>query len=617
MAHGHSENDENSSVLGRRSYLKLFAGAVGMASITGSAVAVSADTDTVVDLGERGLSDGDVIDDYLEEYFDSGVEVRIPEGTYQYYGSGLGGGRSDAALVGVGEVVFTNEVGEYRETIQAESGVVEIRNVTLRGAAEVDDGDEARFRLEADSDGRVLLDNFNLPDGVRDPGNAIGFYVPSGHAGVVEVRNCYVANFSNNGIYASSPGKGADGQVIVENCFFRNNNISGIRLGSTDSVARNCLVLNDKEAPHIYSGSSINMRGIRIREAGDNITIENCEIIHSYEGAGGPIVLHFGAEGGSGTIKDTLIRNETGTDAILEKGDAAAGWDASNVSITGGGDLDYPSNLDGICVGSGCPVPTGDDPQGGSSGSTTTETEVGTGGTELSVVTTNSDGAEYTFTTTGAIEPLYDRDRYSADTAAPADTAAENADGTWTATGATGGGAASGDSFFYDGTMTDFSATGDVDAITLYADGRVVTAEELIAAGSDDGSTDGGTTDGGSTDDGSTDGGSTDDGSTDGGSTDDGSTDGGSSDTALKTIILDGSNGGTVASYRFSVTGEVQRDSSISTAPADNRWDNLEDIVEGTQVDGVLGDGIDGYRFTGDIVEIEFDGAASVTIDGQ
>ncbi|MGQ4556082.1 right-handed parallel beta-helix repeat-containing protein [Halobellus sp. GM3] len=601
-----------------------------MASITGSTVAQTAQSvnaDTVVDLGEQGLSEGDVIDDYLEQYFESGVEVRIPEGEYEYHGSGLGGSHRNAAVVGMGEVIFTNEVGEYRETIEADGGVVEVRNITLRGAAELSRGEEARFRLQAGSDGHVLIDNFNLPDGVADPGNAIGFYTPSDHAGVVEIKNCYIANFSNNGIYASSPGKGSDGQVIVDSCFVRNNNITGIRLGSSESVARNCLVLNDKQAPHIYSGSAINMRGIRIREAGDDLAIENCEIIHSYEGAGGPIVLHHGAEGGTGSITDTLIRNNTGTDAVLEKGSAADGWTANNLSISGEGNLEYPSHFEGVCVGDDCPVPTGDDPQndgtsGGTDDSNTgdsttgdnstdtgdnstdtgdnsdsstdeSDTDVGTGGTELVIVTENSDGVQYEFTATGEITGLYDRSQYSADTGAPADEVTENDDGTWTATGATGGGGASGDAFQYEGSMASFSASGDVDAMTLYADGTEVSADDLLAAG-------------GTGDDESSDA----DGS-------DGSDGSGSDDSRQKTVIFDGTAAETVAAYTFRVTGEVTRDASISTAPQGNRFDSLDDVVDGDEVDGVLGKGIDGYRYTGRIVEIEVDGSAAVTMDHE
>ena len=145
--------------------------------------------------------------------------------------------------------------------------------------------------------------------------------------------------------------------------------------------------------------------------------------------------------------------------------------------------------------------------------------------------------------------------------------------------------------------MTSFSVSGDTSNMTLLADGTEVTVDELLASGD---STD---SDGGS-------GGSTD-GSTDGSDDSSGSTE------RQKTVIFDGTEGGSVATYSFRVAGEVERDSSISTAPDGNRFDGIEDVVDGNQVEGVLGKGIDGYRYTGNIVEIDFDGSASVTIDSE
>lgn len=637
MANGHDDDDTSRFGFKRRSYLGLVGTAVGVAALTGGTAAQSADD--VVDLGEQGLSEGDVIDDYLEEHFESGVEVRVPAGEYVYDGSGFGGSRSDAAVVGQGEVILANEAGAYRETIEATDGVVAIRNITLRGES---GPEKTRFRLEAQSDGRVLIDNLNLPDGVVDGGDSRGFYVPSGHAGVVEIRNCYIANNSNNGIYASSPGKGEDGQVVVENCFLHNNNITGIRLGSSDSVARNCLVLNDGAPPEMSDNPGVNMRGIRVSDVGQDIVIEDCEVVHSYDGAGGPIELHDDAEGGTGTIRNVLIRNETDTDAINEKGDTAEGWSAENVSITGGGNLEYPPELeDGVCVGDDCPVPTGEDPQSADGSSTDGTTDgsdepvddtsdepvdgssddgssdegpsIGTDGTELTITASNSDGVDYEFTTTGAIEPLYERDTYNANLAAPVDEAVENDDGTWTASGSIGGGSTSGDSFRYEGEMTDFSAEGAVDQMSLIADGQEVTQADLLAAGSDDPGDDG--SDSGATDDGA-DSGTTDDGSDSAGDSDTGGST--VSDANWKTAVFDGTAAETITAYSFRVTGEVVRDDAISTDPDGSDWDeidDIEDIVDDDSVNGVLGKGIDGYRYTGNLVELDFDGAAAVTID--
>ncbi|MFW5973833.1 MAG: right-handed parallel beta-helix repeat-containing protein [Natrialbaceae archaeon] len=426
-----------------------------MMGLTGGTAGQSADS--VVDLGEEGLSEGDRIDEYLEEYFESGVEVRVPAGEYEYHGSGFGGSRGDAAVVGQGEVVLINEAGAYREDIEATDGVVAVRNVTLRGKS---GPEETRFRLTAEEEARVVVDNLNLPDG----GDARGFYVPSGHAGVIEIRNCYVANNSEDGIHASSAAKGANGRLIVENCFLHNNGTTGIRLGSSESAARNCLVLNDGKPP-VCSASSHDMRGIGVQEPGEDIVIEDCEIVHSDDGAGGPIELHDEAEGGTGSIRNVLIRNETDTDAINGKGNTADCWTAESVSIVGDGNLEYPANFDDVCVGDDCPAPTGENPR---------QVETDDPGDDRSI-----------------------------------DGRGEN----W------------------------------------------------------------------------------------------------------KTVVFDGTAADTITAYSFRVTGEVVRDDAISTDPDGNRWDEIDDIVDDDSVSGVVSKGIDGYRYTGNLVALDFDGAAAVTID--
>lgn len=604
MVDDHATDESKSSAIYRRPALQMLGGIMGLSvlSTSGIASSVDAQTEEVVDLGEKGLTNGDVIDDYLEEYFVDGVEVRVPEGEYAYHGDGFGGRYSEAAVVGDGEVILTNEAGVYRETIAAhEGGTVLVKNFTLRGA--VPDGDRARIRLEANSDGRVVIDNFNLPDGNVDGANANGYYLPPEHAGVVEIRNCYIANFSNNGIYASAPGKGEDGQVVVENCVSHNNNIAGIRLGSSNSVARNCLVLNDGPAPTGPSWGR-NMRGIRIREPGSDLRIEGCEIINSYEGAGGPIVHHEGGEGGSGTITDVRIRNDSDTDAILEKGTATENWSAENVSITGDGDLSYPSHFSGVDVGDDAEEPTGEDPQN-TDGSTDDGTDdsgsddSGSDGsgdadddtTRLAYVT--GEGApeqDYALLIEGNVEPITDESYET-----PAGNYALATSNFEIETlygdvkhvhGYSGNGW--GDGYEISGQVLEATLYGEDSWFEL--DGERLSPDELVAQT-------GGPTSG--------------DGTTDS----DGS--GGSdSEDHEKILLVDGTETGSVTSYAFAVTGEVERDAGLSSVVGEGTaWDTLEDDVDGNRVVGTVGKGIDGYRYTGNVVELQFDGQATVTVD--
>jgi len=635
MAKRHSDDSGQKGQLNRRDYMRLSGAAVGAAALggVGATTSVAAAPETVVDLGQQGLSQGDTIDPYLEEYVDNGVEVRVPEGEYDWDGDGFTGATRNAAIVGQGEVILNNVAGDYYQTIKA-SGTVEIRNFTIRGRAT---GNSSRFRLDADDDGHIIIDNVNFPDGGEEGAESKAFYAPRDHAGVIEIRNCYYANFDDNGIYASSPGysDGAGGQVIVENCTSHNNNISGIRIGSPDSIVRNCLVINDK-APRTSPIGYQNSRGIRVRAPGENQLIEDTEIIHSYDGAGIPIQLHGTAEGGSGTIKNVRILNNTSNDAIQDQeGETAETWTGTNIDITGDGNLSYPSNFDAT-TGSSAEAPTGEDPQGdttvdtsddtdstdsdssdssGSTGSTDSgSSEEPAEGTDRLLVTTSpSDGATYEFTASGEITPRYDLEQYNANDDSVGESASQNDDGTWTATGALSGAGSSGDSFDVAGDITAFSISGDSDAVSLLLNGTEVSMDDLLVdqSSGDDQQTDDSSSDDSSSDDGSSDDGSSDDGSSDDGSSDDGSSDAGD---LTNVLMLDGTVSDDLAQYKVVVSGQIERSDSISST-TDSPWDEIEDRVDESTATGVVAKGIDGYRFSGELVSFQVKGHVDLTVE--
>lgn len=337
MANSHGRTVERKGNPTRRRCLQVGAAITGAVFGGIGATTTVGATPTVVDLGTQGLREGDEIDDYLEEHVADGTEVRIPAGRYDWNGEGFSGATEDAAIVGDGAVVLTNTVGEYYQTITADSGTVELRNLTFRGQAT---GEDARFRLRAEDDATVLVDGVNFPDGSEAGAKAKAFYVPREHAGTVEIHNSYVAQFDDNGIYANSPGydDGEDGAVIVDGCVAHNNNISGIRVGSDGSEVRDCLVVNDEPAPESRNGT-INQRGIRVRSDGEDVTIADCAIIHTVEGTGTPIQLHRGAEGGSGEISNVRIHNETDGTAIADQDDNTAdNWEGRAIRVSGDGD---------------------------------------------------------------------------------------------------------------------------------------------------------------------------------------------------------------------------------------------------------------------------------------
>jgi len=602
--------------------MRLSGAAVGATALgVGATTSVSAQTGTVVDLGAEGLSEGDEIDPYLEEFVDDGVEVRVPEGEYDWNGEGFTGASRDAAIVGQGEVILNNTAGDWYQTIKASGGTVEIRNFTVRGEAT---GENTRFRLDAESDGRIVVDNLNFPDGSESGGEAKAFYAPRDHAGVIEIRNCYYANFDDNGIYASSPGydDGAGGQVIVENCTSHNNNIAGIRIGSSESVVRNCLIINDDAAPESPSGSR-NQRGIRVRAPGDDIVIEDCEIIHSYEGAGAPIQLHRTAEGGSGTINNVRILNNTDNEAISDQdGNTAEGWSGGNISITGDGDLTYPSEFDAT-TGSDAQDPTGEDPQGDTTTDTSTDdsqddstdssgsgdpsdSSGGSGpaeGTNRLLVTTEpSDGASYEFTATGEITPRYDLTEFNANDDSVGESATENDDGTWTATGQLSGAGSSGDSFDVAGDITSVSIDGDSGAVSLYLNDEELSTDDLADQSSDEQPTD--------------DGQATDEQPTDEDQQPDDTDDAADDSELTNVLLLDGTVSDDLAQYKVVVSGQIERSDSLSSsADGESPWDEIEDRVDGSSATGIVAKGLDGYRFSGDLVSFQVKGHVNLTVE--
>jgi len=720
MAKRHSDGSGQKGQLNRRDLMRLGGAALAATAVggVGATTAVAADPDTVVDLGQEGLSQGDEIDSYLEQYVDNGVEVRVPEGEYDWNGSGFTGAVRNAAIVGQGEVILNNTAGRYYQTIKARGGTVEIRNFTIRGRATGFEGG-ARWRLQTTSSGKILIDNVNFPDGSEEGAKAKAFYVPRKHAGVIEIRNCYYANFDDNGIYANSPGysDGNDGQVIVENCTSRNNNIAGIRVGSTDSIVRNCLVINDDLSPASRSGTN-NQRGIRVRSDGDNLEIADCEIIHSFTGVGSPIQLHRGAEGGSGTISNVRILNNSSSTAIADQdGNTAAGWTGSNISITGDGSQSYPSHFD-VTTGSDAEEPTGEDPQGSTDYTGTPQVSEGTD--RLRIMAEESDGATYEFSATDEIRPLYDLDIYNANRGEMGEEAHENDDGSWTATGALSGASTSGDTFEFDGFITAFDIQGATDAVTLFLNGRRISREDLVAQSAEDDDTedeqeaeeseptepedsedtyrlrimaeesDGATYEFCATDEitplydldiynanrgemgeeasENDDGTWTATGALSGASTSgdtfefkgeitsftiegardavtlylddeeiskedlvvepedhddedheeeaDGDDDDHDDEELTNVLIIDGTVSDDLAQYKVVVSGRIEKSDSLSSVvDGGSPWDKIQDRVDGSTATGVVAKGLDGYRFSGELVSFQVNGNVDVTLE--
>lgn len=312
--------------------------------------------DTIVDLGDEGLSDGDEIDGYLDEHLQTGNEVHIPAGTYEWNGEGFDGDLEDSSVVGDGEVVFDTGGGHTFDPTMSSSGSFEIRNITVEGRA----GDDGKMRFyPTSSDANIVVRNFNQPDGSED-GRRVGMYVPRDSEGEIHFIDCHVEGFANNGLYASSPGYadgGGGAEVHVRRGLYKNNNIAGVRIGSSNSSVVGTVIVNDGPSPlNRTSGGDRNQRGLRVRAAGDDLRMENVDIIQS-EGANGAFAYKLDVPGGSGSIVDTRVQNDIDPEAIDVPSDAGE-WTGEEIHLTGSGTLEV-DNIDvtDLCTGSDCDTP--------------------------------------------------------------------------------------------------------------------------------------------------------------------------------------------------------------------------------------------------------------------
>jgi hypothetical protein len=177
-----------------------------------------------------------------------------------------------------------------------------LRDVTCLGSCS---NQISMLKVEVrDKRGAARFENF-VARNSDDNQTLTGVYVGANHAGDLLLKDCSMERFSDNGLYASSPGGdgGGNGPVRVVGGNYRNNNISGVRLGTTGSRAQDVTVVVDSEVP---GWGGLNARGIRLRNKSGQV-IDNCRITFGKNAADsfGGIVCHQ-ANGGA-LVKDTTI----------------------------------------------------------------------------------------------------------------------------------------------------------------------------------------------------------------------------------------------------------------------------------------------------------------------
>jgi hypothetical protein len=367
----------------RRTYLGMVGAASG-ATLLAEPTLATDEYSEVVDIVEAGADNtgNEPIDEVFQEHAEDDTLIEFPDGTYvvnQLIVYQL----SNFAMVGKGDATLVpgDNYEEEQWIAGAETRDLTVRNFTLDTtedgvSPEIDisayDGLEFRDIVKRgyqdnggvaiglriiDKDGSGLIQNVRAPDG----GESVGLYIESD--GPMTVRNCQFEEFCDNGVYASASAA----PIRVEGGFFRNNNISQVRLGSPDSVVRDAEMVVDKSVT--ADDNPVNMRGVRVADGPGPVYVENCDISMTGGQGNGGIVNAF--SGGSMVVRDTRINvgeeyTTVGSDGSRTSfgifvDDATEADPGSrtleNVSITGGGTYRAAmllrrgdNTMDGLCI---------------------------------------------------------------------------------------------------------------------------------------------------------------------------------------------------------------------------------------------------------------------------
>lgn len=374
----------------RRSFLRSSLAAAALAGGLGATGSVSAQADygnvvNIVDDYGADPTGEESINTALKDAMDDDTKIVFPEGTYWIADYGItrdqgseGGEVSNLALVGEGDarlrptqdtnpvMLYLTGTGIHLENlifdqtahhtsvgirVLADDDLV-MRNLLFDGAGDGPGGPTEEYGDHGerkgpfnivpgvtDSDGSGIIENVHSPDGTVEYYRKGGVWVANQHAGHLLFRRCSFEEFTDNAIYASGagvPSRGMDGSVGVENCFFRNNNTTSIRLGTPDSYAKNCTVIFEEgKIPRLPWGA-LTGRAAWLWYGFDGY-LENIDVISNHERGVG-----FYDRAGdrkehpeSITVRNCRFEMNTGSAPAIRFADGSAPVTVERVSITG------------------------------------------------------------------------------------------------------------------------------------------------------------------------------------------------------------------------------------------------------------------------------------------
>lgn len=264
----------------------------------------------------------------IEEGAENGVAIRFPPGTYQLDRTLTLRGFTTLGLVGEGDVSFRPPQGFNDKLVWFEgawaffSGIdvdlrapettaglrfitgsgFEVTDVTFQGRGAHPDESVVNALALAVIDGasagvvRNVVAREGSALGHYQGGNGrVGIWVGKRHYGHVRIEDVHLEEFGNNGIYASR----CPGTVEVVGGLFRNNNISGVRLGGGGDTIRGSTFEVDTaryEGPTSRMDEDYNTRAVVIEQGpldkSGQVHIEDCDVnILSVDRSQGGIVV--------------------------------------------------------------------------------------------------------------------------------------------------------------------------------------------------------------------------------------------------------------------------------------------------------------------------------------
>lgn len=313
----------------------------------------------VVDLAAAGAdpSGGTPIDPLLDDMALDDTLVSLPPGRYAIEDEVVVGDGARVGLVGDGATVvpadgfnetlfglgwpepasevlvagltfdFRAEDTASRPLFARADDRIHARDLSVRGTVDVQQ-DQFRFDVTSPS-GSAVVERLSLPDGALPDTGVTAIEVGDDNLGDIEFRDCNVAGFPDNGLYADLP----EGRVRVLGGTFVNNGIAGVRIEGNEALVRGVHVRCDTNE------GGANMRGIRLRD-GRDVYVEDCVVeLREVTTSDGAVV--FSSDLGSATVRNCALHVDAdGVNAIRVKSGGDDGgtngpFRCENITITG------------------------------------------------------------------------------------------------------------------------------------------------------------------------------------------------------------------------------------------------------------------------------------------